>query len=166
MDFLKRKKAGTGGLLFIFTTMALAFLMVFTVTYIRVTTARSVAESVEHTIALQCLASAYTHPDKYGETNYWTSNKIFDPITSTSKEINPLEEFNRIMTSYNLMGKQATKIAMAYNKTDNMNGGVPHSTFEIQVSGWTSKNYFWSNVIPIVPNPVKVVIEDDYESKL
>ena len=70
------------------------------------------------------------------------------------------------MTSYNLMGKQATKIAMAYNKTDNMNGGVPHSTFEIQVSGWTSKNYFWSNVVPIVPNPVKVVIEDDYESKL
>lgn len=165
---LKMKRKGTGGLLFIFTSMALAFMMIVSITFIRASTARSIAESVEHTIALQCLASCYTHPDKYNDYNQWTSNKTFDSVSDSGSDIDPLGEFNSLMTSYNLIdpGRGATQISMVYDKNGNVYNNKKHPTFEIQIAGWTADDTFWVRRLPIRPNPVKVTIEDSYKAIL
>lgn len=166
--FLKRDRNGTGGLLFIFTSMALAFMMICSITFIRASTARSIAESVEHTIALQCLASCYTHPTKYNDYNQWTSNKTFDAVSDSGSDIDPLQEFNNLMMSYKLIdpSKPATKISMVYDKKGNVYRGKKHPTFEIQIAGWSADDTFWARTLQIKPNPVKVTIEDSYKAVL
>lgn len=165
--FLKQDRCGTGGLLFIFTSMILAVTMIGTVTFIRASTARSVAESVEHTIALQCLASCYTHPNKYGTTNTWTSDNVFDSVTKDGTTIDPLNEFNSLMTSYHLISNdKADKISMKYSKHDNIVNGSYHPSFEIQIAGWSASDTFWDSVLKITPNPAKVTIEDSYKSSI
>lgn len=171
-SYMNKDRHGTGGVLFLLSTAMLAVMMVFTITFIRISTAKSVAESVEHTIALQCLASAYLHPTKYSDTNTWTSNKTFDAITTGSDPINPLQQFNDTMKAYNLMkhgersgqadGTADEWIAMKYIKKDSTSlspEGKPLSTFEIQIGGWTCYDNWWDAAWPIVPNSAKVTIE-------
>ena len=168
LDYLNKTRRGTGGLLIIYTSMALTLMLVTTITFIRVSTARSVAESVEHTIALQCLASCYTHPESYSNENYWSDNKEFEPIYGKGDDINPQQEFNSLMQSYHLMDSDTSgeTVAMHYSKTGNVINGKKHPTFEIQIGNWKCFNSFWDNFIRIVPNPVKVTIEDSYETRL
>lgn len=167
MNFLQSNRHGTGGLLFMFVSIVMALTMVLTITFVRMSTARSVAESVEHTIALQCLASCYTHPDKYNNENYWTGNREFDSITESGQPIDPLKQFNDAMVTYHLMsprGLDKEQIAMSYKKADpsSVRKGQRVPSFEIQISNWACYDTWWEHLSRIRPNPVKVVIENDY----
>lgn len=183
--FLNSERDGTGGLLLLITSSMLAFMMIFTITLIRVSTARSVAESVEHTIALQCLASVYSHPAEYPTEQTWTANTTFPSVSKTGTAIDPLQQFNDTMKSYHFMktneyinahpgvndAEQAAansteKITMRYNPNDNIHGGRTHASFEIQIYDWACDNSIWSDIIKIKPNPVKVTIEDGYNKTI
>ena len=167
MNFLNADRRGTGGLLFMFVSIVMALTMVLTITYVRASTARSVAESVEHTIALQCLASCYTHPNKYNDENFWTGNREFESITETGQPIDPLQQFNDAMVTYRLMNTRDLgdeQISMAYKKADasSVRKGKKVPSFEIQISNWSCYDTWWDHLSKISPNPVKVVIEADY----
>lgn len=153
--FLKRKRSGFSGLIMLSTTAICAVALIFVVIFMQASTARSVAESVEHTIALECLSSCYVNNN---DNQTWTSNAIFKPLTAEGNAINPLEEFNQAMTTYGLMGKGGNEqILMKYTK----DGSSP--TFELQIYGWNCLEAVWSKAIPITPNMAKVVIEDVYQ---
>lgn len=127
------------------------------VTMMTASSARSVAESVEHTIALECLSSCYVNNNP---TQTWTSNRTFKPLADNGQDINPLTEFNRIMTQYRLMGSTGNeKIFMKYTA-----GTTP--TFELQIYDWNCLDAVWSQIVRITPAPVKVTIEDIYKPNL
>lgn len=173
--FFNKERSGAGGILFIGCSMALAMIFVLTITFIRLSTAKSVAESVEHTIALQCLASCYLHPNSYGEDNVWTdTTQKFDPITEGGNQIKPVDQFISTMKAYNLMsrgergktdGAADIKVAMRYIKHDSSNYSS-NPSFEICVYNWSSYDSYWTHVFKIKPNPVKVVVEDAYKPNL
>lgn len=173
-DYLERDRSAAGGLVFIFVTMILALTMIITITFIRASTARSVAESVEHTIALECLASIYTHPDIYDGDQTWTSNHVFESINSSGSTIDPLNQFITVMQEYNLMrsderagfasGDSEIFIYMRYIEADEDSNGYP--TFEIQIGNWVCFDSWWDHVFKITPSAVKVTIESDYSISL
>lgn len=171
-QMLEKRKDGTGGLLFIFTSMILAVILIGTTTFIRAATSRSVAESVEHTIAMQCLASCYTHPEQYGDYQVWTSNTTFEPINRDGVRFDPLNTFNSVMKSYRLMrsnerpnaadGASGERISMKWNRNDHVYDGETHPTFEIQIGPYACYDSWWDHIFKITPNPVRVVVEDSY----
>lgn len=155
---LTKERGGFSGLLMLATCAILAFAMIFSVTFMQASTARSVAESVEHTIALECLSSCYINNS---DSQTWTSNTVFKALSSEGTPIDPLAEFNQIMTSYHLMGAGgAEQILMRYDKQGS--DGISSPTFELQIYGWNSQDTLWGQLIPITPNVSKVVIEDIY----
>lgn len=174
-EFLNERRSAAGGIVFIFVTMILAFTMIITITFIRASTARSVAESVEHTIALECLASIYTHPTEFTRDTYtWTSNYTFPAIVTGGSAIDPLDQFVSVMQEYNLMKSDERAgvtydasditVYMKYIASDPDSNGYP--TFEIQIGNWVAFDSWWDHIFRITPNPVKVTIENSYSISL
>lgn len=165
---LNERRDGTSGILLVVVAATLAALMCVSLTLIRASTAKSIAESVEHTVALQCLVSCYTHPYNYGDYTKWDSNHIFEPITKNGTSIDPATEFNNIMLSeYGMMSDSGNEeISMVYDKKGNYFHGAYYPTFEIQISGWTCRDTAFSNIFQIRPEPMKVTVEEQYGTTL
>lgn len=162
MNYLKTDRKGTGGLLILYSGAFLSLMLVLTISLIKVSTSRSVAESVEHTIAMECLASSYVNNVN---SQTWTSDHVFDSITKTGQSIDPKKQFNSVMTSYHLIDPSSTgkeTIYMKYNRRDS--GGLP--SFTLQISNWDCNISFWTQKWTITPNPAKVTIENNYFSRI
>lgn len=157
-NYLDSARKGTGGLLFLFVSGICALTMIFTITFIRVSTARAVAESTEHTIAMECLASCYSNNTP---SQTWRTNHEFPPLNSHTMgatNFNPLETFNKTMIAYNLMDPNDVSEEV-YMKYDNSNRN--HPTFEIQFGPFRIYDTYWEHMVTVFPNPMQVVIEDN-----
>lgn len=160
-SYLDSARKGTGGLLFMFVSGICALTMVFTITFIRDSTARAVAESTEHTIAMECLASCYSN-NLPAQT--WNSNYLFPALNSydpTATPFDPLKTFNDTMHSYRLMAPEYSVPAdQVYMKYDTSSPN--HPTFEIQFGPFQVFDSWWDDTFfKIYPNPMQVVIEDN-----
>lgn len=127
-DRLNTKREGVGGLLFLVCAMAIAGMLTFSTTLARSAMIRSVAESIEHTIALECLASCYTNPvingvDTGAGHGYWSGGGDigFEPIGSSPGmvRIYPVAQFNEMMTGLKLMSTtrpnaQSSRVEVSY----------------------------------------------------
>jgi hypothetical protein len=136
--------------------------MIFTISFIRISTARAVAETTEQTIALQCLASCYTNNTP---STTWNSNATFATINSkgtNTANFDPLKTFNDTMHAYNLMSDDysvpSTQVYLKYDATTDPD----HPTFEVQFGSFPVTNNWWDmHVYKVLPNPVQAVVEDN-----
>lgn len=160
LRLLREERRGTGGLLILYSGLFLSIMLMLTVSLIKVSTARSVAESVQHTVAMECLASSYVNNL---DSEVWNGNHVFPSVNKDGQDIDPLEQFNSFMRSYKLLDENQTgdeKIYIKYDKSDN-NG---HPSLTLQIGGWGCAFPFSvNNTYKIYPNPAKVTIEDSYK---
>lgn len=181
---LNTEREGTGGLLFIVVSIMLTFMLVTCFTLARLITTRSVAESVEHTIALQCLASCYINPVDNGLTTTTTehaygSEATFAPISGNGHgiEIDPTEQFNNIMTELHLMRdgtdwsgevglSSGTKQALYRKYTKDSAEGYTkgQATFTLQMQPFIAFNSWWNITDIVQPKATTVVIERTYSA--
>lgn len=174
-DYLNKEREGTGGILFLNVSVILAVCLVLTVTFIRESTSRSVAETVESTIATQCLASCYTNQGKYGSEGYWEGVGSETTFKSTSKkgaDFNPLNTFNETMKHYHLMkdneragqtSGESKKFSAEWKRKDYKDSnGNWHASFKIQFDEYTCFDSWWSHIMKIQPSAQKVTTEVTY----
>lgn len=146
------EKKCTGGLLFLVVSSIIAFMLVFCVLLMKATMTRSVAESVEHTIALECLASCYIDPGGnqiVGETSHsWHGAPTFRSLSGVrTKDINPVEQFNTIMKNLHLMAGavegSTNNVNITYNKNTNGSSagyGNNQATLTLQMGQFRAEN--------------------------
>lgn len=153
-DKLNEEVPATGGILFIVTSIFLAVALMWGVTLAKETTSSSVARSVSQTISLECLASCYINNVP---TSSWNSNHVFSKISKNGQNINPLEQFNNAMHSYNLMraSDSCKEVRMKYNK----GATNKDTTFTLQFGSYKVMGN-WVSQSTIQPDAVKSVIEE------
>ena len=143
-NMLNDKRTCTGGMLFMVCSLFIVMMIAFCVGVSRNAMARSVAESVEHTIALECLASCYTNPGSNFDNpttsreGQFNDSKTFAALGTSLTEINPVREFNDVMTNLNLMAEdsQITSYNWLYKKYNSPSAegyDKGQATFELQV---------------------------------
>lgn len=152
---LNEKRSCVGGLLFLVCAMAIAGMLLFTTTISRASMIRSVAESVEHTIALECIASCYVNPVANGVSN----NDVTTRTGGTDLElvafgngedgigaICPLTQFYDAMKGLHLIPEEASpnenSVSFTYtiNRStyDGYNIGQP--SLSLHIGGFTAFN--------------------------
>lgn len=184
LAYLKQEKPATGGLLFMTVALIIVAMFIFTVTTSRVTMSRSVAESVEHVIAMECLASCYIHPNQSAvhgqkeiEWNDVGKSFSFQQLSAKkgSTPITPVKDFNTIMQKLKLMRDASAKEGETpesqsahmyykyYTKDDPTEGyKAGQAIFDLQMQEYSNYDTFWTQIWKIRPNNVRVTIENSY----
>lgn len=169
--YFEQERNGTGGVLFLMVSFLLGICLVLSISFVRQSTSRSVAETVQSTIAMQCLASCYINKAEYGSSGTWTDpSKEFKSTSRTyTTTIKPLEQFNQTMKKYRLMRSnertgrssgEAKEVYLQWKRYDPDQGY--RSTFYFEVGEYVCYDSWWDHILKIHPSPQKVSTESSY----
>lgn len=143
-------RKATGGILTIFTSFLLILILNICIVWLNLTTSRAIAEQAERVVSLQCLSSNYINNKENFGSYIMGVNSTFPAITKNGYPINPVEQFNQILSGFDISGHAINNMKVEYKKDGNK------YICTVQAESFKMDNILNS----IQPDPVQTVIED------